>query len=180
MWMKNSNRKFTRRHPLSNNEVIINWNKIVFHIHISKMFKVLKFQVLARMQENGNVHVDNNCINWYIFWRRIWWAIVKVMGEGNGTPLQYSCLENPMDGGAWSAVHGVPTSQTRLSDFTLTFHFHALEKETATDSTILPGKSQGWGTWWAAVYGVTQSRTQLKRLSSKSDDAHACEHCYTV
>ena len=50
--------------------------------------------------------------------------------EGNGTPLQYSCLENPMDGGAWwAAVHGVEKSQTRLSDFTFTFHFHALEKE---------------------------------------------------
>ena len=48
-------------------------------------------------------------------------------GEGNGTPLQYSCLENPMDGGAWwASVHGVARSQTRLSDFTFTFHFHAL------------------------------------------------------
>ena len=49
--------------------------------------------------------------------------------EGNGIPLQYSCLENPMDGGArWAAVHGIAKSQTRLSDFTFTFHFHALEK----------------------------------------------------
>ena len=52
------------------------------------------------------------------------------MGEGNGTPLQYSCLENPMDGGAWwAAAHGVAKSWTRLSNFTFTFHFHALEKE---------------------------------------------------
>ena len=51
-------------------------------------------------------------------------------GEGNGIPLQYSCLENPMDGGAWwAAVHGVAKNQTWLSDFTFTFHFHALEKE---------------------------------------------------
>ena len=51
-------------------------------------------------------------------------------GEGNGTPLQYSCLENPMDGGAWkAAVHGVAECQTRLSDFTFTFHFHALDWE---------------------------------------------------
>ena len=58
-----------------------------------------------------------------------------VNGEGNGTPLQYSCLENPMDRGAWkAAVHGVAEGQTRLSDFTLTFHFHALEKEMATHS----------------------------------------------
>ena len=58
--------------------------------------------------------------------------------EGNGTPLQYSWLENPMDGGAWwAAVHGVARSQTRLSDFTFTFHFHALEKEMATRSRVL-------------------------------------------
>ena len=59
-------------------------------------------------------------------------------GEGNGTPLQYSCLENPMDGGAWWAtVCVVAKSQTRLSDFTFTFHFHALEKEMATHSSVL-------------------------------------------
>ena len=57
---------------------------------------------------------------------------------GNGNPLQYSCLENPMDGGAWwAAVHGAATSQTRLSDFIFTFHFHALEKEMATHSSVL-------------------------------------------
>ena len=59
-------------------------------------------------------------------------------GEGNGTPLQYSFLENPMDGGAWWAVvHGITKSWTRLSDFTFTFHFHALEKEMATHSSVL-------------------------------------------
>ena len=57
--------------------------------------------------------------------------------EGNGTPLQYSCLENPMDGGAWkAAVHGVAEGQTRLSDFTFPFHCHVLEKEMATHSSI--------------------------------------------
>ena len=67
-------------------------------------------------------------------------------GEGNGTPLQYSCLENPMGRGAWkAAVHGAAEGRTRLSDFTFTFHFHALEKEMATHSSILPGESQGWG-----------------------------------
>ena len=57
---------------------------------------------------------------------------------GNGTLLQYSCLENPVDGGAWkAAVHGVTKSRTRLSAFTFTFHFHALEKEMATHSSAL-------------------------------------------
>ena len=135
--------------------------------------------------------------------------------EGNGTPLQYSCLENPTDGGAWWAtVHGVTRSRTRLSDFTFTFHFHALEKAMAPHSStlawkipwteepgglqsmgslgvghdwvtslslftfmhwrrkwqpipvFLPGESQGRGACWAAAYGVAQSQTWLKRLSS--------------
>ena len=68
------------------------------------------------------------------------------MGEGNGTPLQYSCLENPMDGGAWwAAVHGVARSRTRLSDFTFTFHFHALEKEMATHAGVLAWRMPGTG-----------------------------------
>ena len=63
-----------------------------------------------------------------------------------GTPLQYSCLENPMDGGAWwVAVHGVAKSQTRLRDFTFTFHFHALEKEMATHSSVLAWRIPGTG-----------------------------------
>ena len=63
---------------------------------------------------------------------------MKEVGEGNGTLLQYSCLENPMDGGArWAAVHGISKSWTWLSDFSFTFHFHALEKEMATHSSVL-------------------------------------------
>ena len=70
---------------------------------------------------------------------------IYIFGEGNGIPLQHSCLENPMDRGAWwAAVHGVAKSQTRLSDFTFTFHFHALEKEIAEGNSpvFLPGESQ--------------------------------------
>ena len=67
-------------------------------------------------------------------------------GEGNGTPHQYSCLENPMDGGAWwAAVHWVARSRTRLSDFTFTFHFHALEKEMATHSSVLAWRIPAMG-----------------------------------
>ena len=65
-------------------------------------------------------------------------------GEGNGTPLQYSCLENPMDGGAWkAAVRGVTEGQTWLSDFTFTFHFHALEKAMAPHSSVLAWRIPG-------------------------------------
>ena len=66
--------------------------------------------------------------------------------EGNGTPLQYSCLQNLMDRGAWkAAVHGVAEGQTRLSNFTFTFHFHVLEKEMATHSSVLARRIPGTG-----------------------------------
>ena len=82
-------------------------------------------------------------------------------GEGNGTPLQYSCLENPLDGGAWRAtVHGVAKSQTRLSDFPFTFHFHALEKEMATHSSVLAWRIQGMGSLVGChLWGRTESDT---------------------
>ena len=77
-----------------------------------------------------------------------------------------------MDGGAWwAAVHGVTKSRTRLSDFTFTFHFHALEKEMATHSSVLAWRIPGMGAWWAAVYGVTQSRTQLSDFTFHSHRA---------
>ena len=116
------------------------------------------------------------------------WARVSG-GEGSGTPLQYSYLENPRDGGAWwAAVHGVSKSQTRLSGFTFTFHFHALEKEMATHSSVLawriPGTgehdglpSMGWyrvGHNWsdlaaaAAAAAEFQERSCLKLLKNLS------------
>ena len=71
-------------------------------------------------------------------------GFVSGIGEGNGTPLQYSCLENPLDGGAWkAAVHGIAEGRTRLSDFTLTFHFHSLEEEMATHSSVLAWRIPG-------------------------------------
>ena len=73
-----------------------------------------------------------------------------------------------MGGGAWwAAVHGAVKSRTQLGNFTFTFHFHALEKEMATHSSVLAWRIPG-GAWWAAVYGVAQSQTRLKRLSSSS------------
>ena len=69
---------------------------------------------------------------------------MPLLGEGNGTPLQYSCLENPMDGRAWwAAAHGVAKSQTWLSNFTFTFYFHALEKEMGTHSSVLAWRIPG-------------------------------------
>ena len=81
----------------------------------------------------------------------------EVVGEGDGTPLQYSCLENPMDGGAWeAAVRGVARSRTRLSDFTFTFHFDASEKEMATHSSTL-----AWQIPWMEEPGRLQSTGSL-------------------
>ena len=81
--------------------------------------------------------------------------------EGDGTPLQYSCLETPMDGGAWwAAVRGVAKSWIGLSDFTFTFHFHAFEKEWQPTPVFLPGESQGRGSLvGCCLWGSTESDT---------------------
>ena len=94
-----------------------------------------------------------------------------VYGEGDGSPLQYSCLENPTDGGAWwAAVHGVARSWTRLSDFTFTFHFPALEKEMATHSSVIAWRIPGMGEPGGLPSMVShKSWTRLKRLSSSSN-----------
>ena len=83
-----------------------------------------------------------NCENTDI--ARNYTKLQRKNGEGNGTPLQSSCLENPVDrGGLWAAIHGVTKSQTGLSDFTFTFHFHALEKEMAAHSSVLAWRIPG-------------------------------------
>ena len=81
--------------------------------------------------------------------------------EGNGTPLQYSCLETLVDGGAWwAAVHGVEKSWTRLSDITFIFHFHALEKEMAIHSSVLAWRIPGTGELvGCCLWGCTESDT---------------------
>ena len=90
---------------------------------------------------------DSDVVDFQILYKSWLVPVIKLIsGEGNGNPLQYSCLENPMDGGAWwSAVHGVSRSRTRLSDFAFTFHFHALEKEMATHSSVLAWRIPGTG-----------------------------------
>ena len=103
----------------------------------------LTFKIILKVvsiSSTSDISKDNYiCIYIYIH-------VYTSIGEGNGTPLQYSCLENPMDGGAWWAtVHGVAKSQTRLSDFPFTFHFHTLEKEMATHSSVLAWRIPGTG-----------------------------------
>ena len=91
--------------------------------------------------------------------------------EGDGTPLQCSCLENPMDRGAWqAAVHGVARSWARLSDFTFAFHFHALEKEMATHSSVLAWRipetvgTRLWGHTESDTTEVTQQQQQQQGM----------------
>ena len=99
-------------------------------------------------------------------------------GEGNGTPLQYSCLGNPMDGGAWwAAVHAVANSLTGLSDFTFTFQLSYTREGNGNplQCSCLENPREG-GAWWAAVYGVAQSWTRLKRLSSSSSQCVVNAH----
>ena len=86
--------------------------------------------------------------------------------KGNGTPLQYSCLEDPTDRGAWwAAVHGVTKSWTQLSDFTFTFHFHALEKEMATHSNVhawrIPGTGEPGGLLSVGLHRVGHDCSDL-------------------
>ena len=91
----------------------------------------------GRLQSMGSLRVRHDWVTSLHF-------SLSCIGEGNGNPLQCSCLENPRDSGAWwAAVHGVTKSQTRLSDLPFTFHFHALEKETATHSSVLAWRIPG-------------------------------------
>ena len=104
------------------------------------------------------------------------------IGEGNGTPLQYSCLGNPMDGGAWwAAVHGVAESWTRLSDFTFTFHFHALEKEMATHSSVLawriPGTVETGGLLSMKLHRVGHDWSNLAVAAA---EMKIVRHCHTM
>ena len=103
------------------------------------------FPVLVLYCFAGNIHVQ--VFVWaYAFIFLCKYLGVEWLGEGDGTPLQYSCLENPMDGGAyWATVHGVAKSRTRLRNFTFTLHFHALEKEMATHSSVLAWRIPGMG-----------------------------------
>ena len=102
------------------------------------------------------------------------------VGEGDDTPLQYSCLENPTDRGAWwAAVHRVTKSWTRLCDFPFTFHFHALEKEMATHSSVLAWRIPGTGEPGGLPSMGSHSRKGLKwlRSSSSSSSIQSSLHC---
>ena len=101
---------------------------------------------------------------------------VTTSGEGYGAPLQCSCLENPMDGGAWqAAVHGVAKSRTRLSDFTFTFmHWR---RKWQPIPVFLPGESQGQGSLMGCrLWGRTESdTTEATQQQQQQDDKQLIE-----
>ena len=115
------------------------------HVQVP-LYKMVKYSYLSLFRgftsmvssNYGSPSIHNGLKNWVklAFYFRV----------GNGNPFQYSCLENAMDRGVWwAAVHGIAESRTRLNDFTFTFHFHALEKEMATHSSVLAWRIPGTG-----------------------------------
>ena len=129
---------------------------------------------LSAGSNNLDSHFQNlqspSCLSSVIFShsKELLWLQRPKLNTKNGTPLQYSCLETPMDGGAWwAAVHGVAKSWTRLSDFPFTFHFHALEKEMATHSSVLACRIPGTGEP-GGLPSMGLHRVRLKQLSSSS------------
>ena len=122
-------------------------------------------QILYRLSYQGMPMVVIEMPNCY----KNFIHLLSVSVSVNGTPLQYSCLENPMDGGAWwAAVHGVAKSRTQLRDFTFSFHLHALEKEMATRSSVLGWRIPGWSPVGYRLWGCTESDTTEAISSSSS------------
>ena len=126
---------------------------------------------------NLDIHTHTHIYIYGYIYIHIYGYIYRVrviyIGEGNGTPLQYSCLENPTDGGAWkAAVHGVAEGWTWLSDFTFTFHFHALEKEMAIHSSVL-----AWRIPWTGEPGGLPSMGSNRVGHNWSDLAAAAAIC---
>ena len=143
--------------------------------HIMESECQQKFSYISRSGSRLSKKIQMDCKNEVWFWSYVEMVLTKIylpnasVGEGNGTPLQHSCLENPMDREAWwAAVHEVTKSRTRLSDFTFTFHFHALEKEMVTHSSVLAWRIPGTAEPGGLPSMGSHSRTRLKRLSSSS------------
>ena len=133
---------------------------------------------------HGNISKSNPTAYKNFFYIQVWnFRYLRLdYGEGNGTPLQYSCLENPMGGGAWwAAVHGVEKSRTRLSDFTLTFHFYALEKEMATHSSVLawrvPGTGEPGGLPSVGLHRVGHDWSDLAATAARLDQHSIINKC---
>ena len=121
---------------------------IIFQFHISLPFHTVHGVLKAKILKWFAIPISSKpCFSELSTMTCPFWvALHSMAGEGNGTPLQYSCLENPMDGGAWwAAVHEIAKSQAWLRDCSFAFHFHTLEKEMATHSSVLAWRIPGTG-----------------------------------
>ena len=141
-----------------------------------------KFLVTLIVLTFLKVSLFNPMLLWIL---NICFALKGMAGEGNGTPLQYSCLENPMDGGAWkAAVHGVTEHRTRLSDFPFTFYFYALEKEMETHSSVLawriPGTGEPGGLPSMGSHRVRHDWSDLAAAAAKGMAASLSPACYLI
>ena len=149
---KNSETEIQLKHCQTTRAYIIGWKywreEMIWKVNKTlanhKNMKITAKCLLSAQKLNNSIITRRTLhfaiSNFWNFCNQVFWCT----GESNGTPLQYSCLENPMDGGAWWAtVHGVAKSRTRLRDFTFTFHCHALEKEMATHSSVLAWRIPG-------------------------------------
>ena len=125
--------------------ILSSWSELIY----GKMVKSTSLVKNTIHNTKWNTGFHSKCFNKYYLLQQKFVVLrhnSAILREGDGTPLQYSCLEDPMDGGAWwAAVHGVAEGRTRLSNFTFTFHFHALGKEMATHSSVLAWRIPGTG-----------------------------------
>ena len=134
----------------------------ILRIHLLLLRRTKHYKYARKI----STYVKVTCLNKLIHVTEIC-HIAEEFGGGNGNPLQYSCLENPVDRGAWwAAVHGVTWSQTRLKQ--LCMHACIGEGNGNPLQCSCLENPRDRGAWWAAVYGVTQSRTRLKQLSSST------------
>ena len=125
--------------------LVESWVDFIFILKLSSLFSQRKKSTSHKEKKSMNLHFHDWIMCWVVRKEsgvsqtsQKCQSVHLHVGKGNSTPLQHSCLENPMDEGAWwAAAHGVAKSRTQLSDFTFTFHFHAMEKEMATHSSVL-------------------------------------------
>ena len=130
----------------------------------------------TRKEEHSRERKQKTALNWK---KNLELLVSRTeRGDGNGNPLQYSCLENSMDGGArWAAVHAIAKSRTRLSDFTFTFHFHTLEKEMSTHSSVpawrIPGMEETGGLPSIGSHRVRHNWCNLAAAAAKQKEEKA-------
>ena len=156
--------------PANYAHTLCTWN-------LTHMTKIGNYMKDFKLVNDSHIKLNYYLVYW--FWKKNWTINDR---EGNGTPLQYSCLENPMDRGAWkAAVHGVAEGWTWLSDFTFTFHFHALEKETATHSSVLawkiPGMGEPGGLPSMGLHRVEHDWSDLAAAAAAAAAARSLYHC---